>query len=143
MAATHSRLRTVSTSLKRFIFINVDQVENRGPIVKRPSHYQSLNDGISQGRARIVGASSSSPSPPPRLPSLPPLPPPPYMLDRTRVQTPDIVTMEDKRDIDESPPSYYSREGYNLPATPPRMMASRVASPLPMNPVLPSKLQNS
>ncbi|KAF1840099.1 uncharacterized protein K460DRAFT_410710 [Cucurbitaria berberidis CBS 394.84] len=106
-----------------------DYVEDRGPIVKRPSHYQSLSQGISEGRVRVIGASSLSP-------------PPPYMPGTSdREQTPDsLASGKMAKEMQEPPPSYQSREGWCLSATPPRIIPSRTSSPLPMNVVLPSKM---
>ncbi|KAF2849417.1 hypothetical protein T440DRAFT_126209 [Plenodomus tracheiphilus IPT5] len=96
-----------------------DYVARRGAMVKRPSHYVSLNEGLSRGRVRVVDAGASSP-------------PPPYM----REETPDQMDEEELNDQGEdgSPPSY-------LPVTP-RGHSSfgRNSSPLPIPFVLPSKM---
>jgi hypothetical protein len=44
---------------------NSTQVQTSAAVVKRPAHYQTLNEGISRGRVTLV-RSSSSPSPPDR-----------------------------------------------------------------------------
>ncbi|KAF2023969.1 hypothetical protein EK21DRAFT_79743 [Setomelanomma holmii] len=101
-------------------------VNHRRPIVKRPSHYQSLSDGISTGRARIIRSTSGSSSPPPQLDS--------------RGQTPQSMEVTGSgEEYHEGGLSHRSREAY-VPVTPSRKLPVRTSSPLPIPFVLPSKM---